>query len=401
MSDDDFGPAQRGGRGGRRGDDVRPLRSEDRPAPQREEGAGAPPRGGTATAAPEDDFGPVQRGRGPRIPRPRLPARERRGRRRRRGRVGVGTVAVILLVAVVGYAAVLAVLASVRLDRTEVDGLRSAGPLRANVLVAGSDTREGLTEEQLRELGTHRVGGGRSDTLFLLSTDGLNAAMLAFPRDLYVTRCDGQRARINTAGADQVGGPSCLVRTVADLTGLPVSHYMELDLAGFVDVVDAVGGITVTLEEPLVDRAAGADLPAGTQQLDGREALGFVRARQVGGDLARIERQQQFMSALSQRLASPTTWLNPVRLWNTTGAGAAALTADSGFGPLDMARVGLGVAGAGSDMPTYTVPATPQSVGGAAVLMPDEAGAADLFRSFEDGSALRASGEPDGEPEQP
>ncbi len=293
----------------------------------------------------------------------------------------------MLLVVLLAYGGGLAVLATVRLDRTRVEGLQTAGLLRTNVLVAGTDTREGFSDEELGEIGTDRVGGTRADSLFVLSTRGTNAAILALPRDLYVTRCDGQRARINSASNEQVGGASCLVRTVADLTGLRISHYLELDLAGFVDVVDAVGGVDMTLEEPLVDRKAGADLPAGPQRLTGAQALSFVRSRQQGGDLARIERQQEFMSALTRRLASPTTLLNPVRMVRATNSGAAALTANWRFGPLTIARLALAVGG--GDMPTYTVPASPQTVGGAAVLIPEEAAARELFQSFADGSALR------------
>lgn len=385
-NDEGFGPAQRGGRTGRRGEGTTKSagRPQDRQRARPHNEAGS--RGRATTASPDDTFGPPQRGRGSRVPRPRLPRRRvgsRAGGRRRT----VPKMLVILLVTVLAFGAALAVLASVRLDRTRVEGLQTAGLLRTNVLVAGSDSREGFSDEELGEIGTNRVGGTRADSLFVLSTRGTNAAVLALPRDLYVTRCDGQRARINSAAGDQVGGPSCLVQTVANLTGLRISHYLEMDLAGFVDVVDAVGGVDMTLEEPLVDRKAGANLPAGRQHLNGEQALSLVRSRQVGGDLGRIERQQEFMTALSRRMVSPTTLLNPVRLVRATNSGAAALTANWRFGPLTLARLGLAVGG--GDMPTYTVPANPQTIGGAAVLVPEEAPARELFQSFADGSALR------------
>lgn len=387
MSDDDFGPSQSGGRGGRRERDVRPLRDTRRAGDGAHAARSA--RGGT-TATAEDDFGPVQRGRSSRIPRPRP-----RRRRPSGGGPRLRTVLVVVLVAVVGFAASLMIVANVRLDRTQVQGLESAGLMRTNVLVAGGDSRSDLSEEQLDAIGTNRVEGNRADSLFLISTDGTSAALLALPRDLYVTRCDGERARINSAAAAAVGGgPGCLVQTVSDLTGLAISHYVELNLADFVDVVNALGGVTMTLQEPLVDRAAGADLPAGRQELDGTEALSLVRSRRVGGDLARIQRQQQFLQAVMSKMTSPTTLLNPWRLARTTYAGAGALTVDRGFGPLDLARLGVGLAGAGSGLQTYTVPTTPQSIGGAAVLVPDEGAAQQLFRSFADGSALRQAAEP-------
>lgn len=387
MSDDGFGPPQSGGRGGRPDREVRPLA---RP-PHREGAGGQDPAGGagTGTATADEGFGPVERGRSPRVPRPRL----RRGRATGR-RLRMRTVLVVVLVAVVGFGAALMAVASVRLQRTDVQGLESAGVLRTNVLVAGGDSRADLTDEQLDEIGTNRVAGTRADSLFLISTDGTDAALLAFPRDLYVQRCDGARARINSAANDAVGGPSCLVRTVSDLTGLSVSHYVELNLASFVDVVNALGGVTMTLDEPVVDRAAGADLPAGRQELDGTQALSLVRSRRVGGDLARIQRQQQFLQAVMGKMTSPTTLLNPWRLVRTTWAGAGALTANRGFGPLGFTRLGVGLAGAGSDLQTYTVPASPRTVGGQAVLVADEPAAGELFRSFADGSALREPAQP-------
>lgn len=381
MSGDGFGPAQRGGRGGRRDRDVQPLAGE--------EGAGDTRRGDHSAAPGGGEPTPAQRGRAPR--RPFL------GRRRghpgpRRPRLRAVLVAVV--VAVVGFGVALTVIASVRLERTEVEGLQSAGLERTNVLVAGGDSRGDLTQQQLAEIGTERVDGNRADSLFLLSTQGTSAALLALPRDLYVTRCDGQRARINSAANPALGGPSCLVRTVSELTGLPVSHYVELNLADFVDVVNALGGVTITLDQPVVDRAAGADLPAGRQKLDGTDALGLVRSRRAGGDLARVQRQHKFLQAVMARMTSPTTLLNPWRLTRTTYAGAGALTADAAFGPLDLARLGVGLAGAGRDLATYTVPTTPRTVGGAAVLVPDERAAQQLYASFADGSALGESAQP-------
>lgn len=387
MSDDGFGPPQSGGRGGRHDREVRPLGPPPRGEGDQGPGAEGHTRTGTATA--EEGFGPIQRGRSPRIPRPRLRRGRGRGRRPR-----MRTALVVVLIAVVGFGAALMAIATVRLERTDVEGLESAGVLRTNVLVAGGDSRADLTEEQLDEIGTNRVAGTRADSLFLISTDGTNAALLAFPRDLYVQRCDGVRARINSAANDAVGGPSCLVRTVSDLTGLAISHYVELNLADFVDVVDALGGVTLTLDEPLVDRAAGADLPAGRQELDGTEALSFVRSRRIGGDLARIQRQQQFLQAIMSKMTSPTTLLNPWRLLRTTWAGAGALTANRGFGPLGFARLGVGLAGAGSALQTYTVPTSPRTIDGKAVLVPNESAAEELYRSFAEGSALRQPAQP-------
>ncbi len=290
---------------------------------------------------------------------------------------------VLLLVSGLGLMAY----ASSRIERIPVQGLTSS-PGRMNILVVGSDSREGMTPEEQRELGTGSVGGKRTDTIFVLSVQGQRAAMLSFPRDLYVTRCDGSSGRINAAFTTG-DGPSCLVQTIRQLSGIELTHYLEISFLGFRDIVDAVGGVNVYLEKPISDASAHIDLPAGCNHLDGRDALGFVRVRKIDDDLGRISRQQYFLQQLAKSAASPSTIANPLRLFSTAGAVADALIADEDFGPIDMVRLGLGARGiAGGSLPSYTVPATPQTIGGAAVLVPKDAEAAPLFAAFRDGSVF-------------
>jgi LCP family protein required for cell wall assembly len=322
-----------------------------------------------------DDYGPVLRGR----------------HRRRVGRRLAKTLFVLLLVAAVagaGLATALLVYTSAHLQREPVRGLQPAlgGPM--NVLVVGSDSREGLTEEDLLRLGTHAVEGMRTDTILLLSISGGRAAMLSFPRDLFVTRCDGTRARINTAYA--AGGPSCMVETVRAMTGIAVTHYAEMNFLGFIRVVDAVGGVTVDVPAPLVDQAAGVNLDAGCQRLDGYQAIGYVRARKVDNDLGRVQRQQQFIRAVAAEVTAPSTLLNVPRLFAVARDGGQAITVNERLGIIDLLRLARGARGlAGAGVATYTVPATPGNVGGAAVLFPAEAAADALFARFRDGSVLR------------
>lgn len=377
MGDDGWGPVQRGS-----GD----AEDDDAPAPPP-----PPPRDGA------EGFGPVQRGRA--RPTRTAPSREARGRSikepgrtrpsrstpRRSARVVLLAVAVLGL-AVAGTGAILAVYTSMQINHVEVDGLGSADG-RMNVLVVGNDSRQGLTDEELLELGTEAVDGDRTDTIFLLSISGGRAAMLSLPRDLYVTRCDGTQGRINAAYA--LGGPTCMAQTVTQLSGIPVTHYAEVNFLGFIKIVDAVGGVTLFFDEPFVDRPAGIDLPAGCQRLDGSQAIGFVRARTIDGDLGRIARQQRFIAELADEVTQPSTLLNPVRLFATAGSAGRALTASENLGLVDLlrlARAGRGFAGDG--LATYTVPAGGARIGGAAVLVPDERAADALFAQFRDGSIL-------------
>lgn len=361
MSDDGFGPALRGGGGGGRDDAV------DRTYGER--WAGDTPSGGL----PGEHFGPPVRGR------------------RRRVRVGglakslvsaALSIAVVALVGGVGVAA----FASSRIAREPVDGL-VGGQGSFNVLVVGSDTREGFSEAELQALGTEAVEGRRTDTIFLLAIEGGSAAMLSFPRDLYVTGCDGTQGRINASY--NAGGPGCLVQTVSGTTGIGIDHYVEVNLFGFTRIVDAVGGVPIYLDEPLVDRFAGVDLPAGCHLLDGRAAVGFVRARYVDSDLGRIARQQRFLKQLAAEVISPSTLVNVPRLLRVATAAGDTLRADDGLDLLDLLRVGRAARGlAGGGLATYTVPANAANVDGAEVLVPDAAAAEPLYASFRDGSVL-------------
>ncbi|MBW3576748.1 MAG: LCP family protein [Actinobacteria bacterium] len=308
---------------------------------------------------------------------------------RRRGRRSVRVVLVIVVLVVLAAAATgvgAAVYASAQMQHVEVGGLDGASrPL--HVLVVGSDSRAGLTPEQQRELATGDTAGERADTIFLMTVSGRRAAVLAFPRDLYVERCDGSTGRIN--GAFAIGGADCLVRTVRDLSDIPIDHYLAVHFLGFRHIVDAVGGVDLCLDQPIADPFAGIDLPAGCQRLDGRQALGYVRVRKIDSDLQRIERQQQFLKALAQEVISPSVALNPLRLYETAGRVGNALTGDQGLGTVALVRLGFGMLGVASGRSvTHTVPATPANVGGGAVLRVNEDEAEQLFERFRDGSVL-------------
>lgn len=273
--------------------------------------------------------------------------------------------------------------ASSRIAREDVQGLDRGGVY--HVLVTGTDSRENLSDEQRNELNTGSAGGERTDTIFVLSVQGSKAAMLAFPRDLFVERCDGSEGRINAATT--IDGQGCLVETVSQLSNLPIRHAIQIDFLGFRDVVEATNGVEVCLDQPIADRDAGIDLPAGCQRLRGSDALGFVRVRKIDDDFGRIQRQQQFLKALAGEVARPSTVLNPFRFYSVAGAMGGALRADEGLSSVDLLRLGLGARGiANGRIATETVPAVPANVGGAAVLQVSEPEAGDVFDRFRTGA---------------
>ncbi|MER7910333.1 MULTISPECIES: LCP family protein [unclassified Streptomyces] len=244
-------------------------------------------------------------------------------------------------------------------DTTAADELRRyekerppAGASAArNILLIGSDTRSGEGNERYgRDKGTQR-----SDTMILLhlSAGRKSATAVSLPRDLMVTvpscrKPDGTRTREQFAQfnlAFEVGGTACTIRTVEKLTGTRVDHHMVIDFQGFKKMVDAVDGVEVCLKEPVDDEDAHLKLPAGRQTLHGEQALGFVRARKSlgnGSDTERMDRQQQFLGALVNKVQSNGVLLNPARLYPVLDAATKSITTDAGLDSLrdlyDLAR---------------------------------------------------------------
>lgn len=300
---------------------------------------------------------------------------------------------VVVLLLPVAWGGVLLVRLSTAMDRVPVDAFAGTRDGPMHILVTGSDSRADLTPEERRELTTGGAEGERTDSIFVLTINRGRAAILAFPRDLYVTRCDGSRGRINAAL--QIGGEDCLVQTVQDLSGIPLHHYVQITFGGFRDIVDAVGGVELCLDRAINDRKAGIDLPAGCQRLSGTDALGFVRTRAIDNDFGRIKRQQQFLGALARELATPATVLNPARSFQATGAIGGAMRTNDDMGPIALARLALGLrALAGGQAVAETVPATGATIGGASVLEVQQGPAEELFTAFRTGRVLdQADGE--------
>lgn len=154
---------------------------------------------------------------------------------------------------------------------------------------------------------------GRSDTMMLARFDPINNqfAVLSIPRDTSVDVPGYGRQKIN--GANALGGESLASRTVTALTGMPIDHYVVLNVHGLVELVDALGGITVQVPKRMKyrDRSAKLDinLNPGPYTLNGTEAMGFVRFRHDAlGDIGRVQRQEIFMRAVIDKAISPASW---------------------------------------------------------------------------------------------
>jgi LCP family protein required for cell wall assembly len=232
-----------------------------------------------------------------------------------------------------------------------------------NFLILGSDSRKGLSKKEQRKIGTtpDAVQGQRADTIIVVN---VNAAKNR-TRDLLVDIPNHSRDKINSAFEY---GANSMVRTVEKLTGLDIDHYVQINFAGFEGLVDALGGVKICVDRPLVDDLAGLDLPhAGCYHLNGHRSLAFVRARHVEGDtipdFSRIARQQQFMRAVIDKLLSAGALLkNPIGLFNAVKEN---LVVDHGLNVYDLQDLTRKLSGLGQGGVAFrVVPAVPEVIDG-------------------------------------
>ncbi len=274
-----------------------------------------------------------------------------------------------------------------------IDGPRpDRVPGRAlNFLLVGSDSRDGMTEAELKQAGTEFTPGRRSDTMILvhLSADREHVTLLSFPRDAWVEipahgGKPAHEAKINTSFS--AGGPVLAIKTVERLTGIRVDHYIEVNFAGFQRLVDALDGVDVCLPTAVKEPLSGINLPAGRSRVKGRQALAFVRQRHglPRGDLDRIARQQQFMGALMQRATSKGVLLNPFRLKEFLDVATKSVQVDEDLGFNEMKDLGLAMKGLEPGRVAFvTVPVAGQGRrNGQSVVLLDEPAGKELYRAI-------------------
>lgn len=285
----------------------------------------------------------------------------------RRISIGVGSFLMVLsLVAVVAYKHLEGNIEGISTD-TLTDRPDVETPKAINVLVMGSDTRDGANGQA--------AGGstpGLSDTTMILhlSASRQFAYGISLPRDSMVQRPDcarkgggisaGGLVQFNSAYA--VGGPLCTVKTVEALTGIRMNHFVVIDFVGFKAMVNAINGVEVCVPEEVNDTIGNINLPAGTYTVTGEQALDYVRVRYgIGaptGDIGRMKRQQAFIAAMIQKVVSAGTLANPVRLFKFLDAATDSLTTDQEFANLkQLATLGNSLKNIGLDKIQFlTVP---------------------------------------------
>jgi len=249
---------------------------------------------------------------------------------------------------------------------TKAAGVLKPGGAKAsdgaeNVLLVGSDSRSGAGDEFAQApKGQEQVIGQRSDTVILahLAKGHQKATLVSLPRDSWINipaytdpkgvSHPAHMDKLNAAFS--LGGASLLVKTVQQLTGVHIDHYVEIDFTGFQNMVNALGGVDVCLARPAKDRYTGINLSAGNHHLDGAQALAFVRQRHnlPLGDIDRIKRQQAFLASMLRKVESAGTLANPLKLNAFIDALTKSVTVDSGTSAADLGKMALKLKGLSS-----------------------------------------------------
>ena len=254
-------------------------------------------------------------------------------------------------------------------------------------LILGSDSREGFVKNT-------NVEGQRADTIILVQVDPVHerTIVLSIPRDLRVNIPGFGMNKINTAFSH---GPNVMVKTVTQLTGIKINHYIEINFVGFEGIVNALGGVPICVDRPLIDQLTGLNLPRkGCYNLKGQQALEFVRARHIEGDLipdfSRISRQQQFMRAVIQKSLSIGS---VTQLPDLIDAVKSNLVIDKNLNLYSLQDLTIKLAELGQHGVDFrVVPSVPEMIGDVAYVTLLEPRASDLFKRIREGQNLGGLG---------
>lgn len=287
------------------------------------------------------------------------------------------------------------------------EGFQEGQPF--NILVIGTDKRTGAGNEGYGDKGS--VGHADTNILFHVSKDRTNATAVSIPRDLVtdIPECETKqpdgtvkkipgtnRVRFNTSLGQDGRDPGCTMRTVKELTGLTVDHFMMADFNAVKEMTTAVGGVKVCLAHPVNDPKSHLKLPAGESTIQGEQALAFVRTRHSFGDesdLSRIKTQQQFLSSMIRQMKSDDTLTSPTKLYDLADAATKALTVDTGIGSISKLKA---LAGELTDIDTKNITFTTLPVidnpdeppNRRATVVPDPVKAPRLFEMLQSDTSL-------------
>ena len=283
-----------------------------------------------------------------------------------------------------------------------------------NYLIVGSDTREGLSREEIKRLrvgGTDVAAGKRSDTMLLIhiSKKRDKAAIISIPRDSYalIPEHNNSQGKVIPAAYSKInsaynwGGAPLLIETLESMSDLRIDHYVELNFVGFVRMVNALGGVEICTKKDINDPKSHLTLPAGTHVLDGIDSLKFVRTRVFDGlgDIGRMKRQQEFAGAMLRKATSTGVLLNPVKMVDFINSALDSVVTDEGLSQGDLLTLGKQLRNlSASNVRTLTIPLKYYNYnqnGVSAAVLWDPVLAPELFERIKNDEALIEEVRPD------
>ncbi|MFB7270490.1 LCP family protein [Streptomyces sp. NPDC056244] len=226
-----------------------------------------------------------------------------------------------------------------------------AGQTPLNILLIGSDSR--ATAENVKLGGSKDTAGnpplGDVQMLVHVSADRKNASVVSIPRDTRVDipECkDAETGKVwpktNAIINESLarGGAGCTLSTWEKLTGVYIDHWMTIDFSGVVSMADAIGGVEVCVENNVWDRplpgvpgGSGLKLTAGTHQIQGKQALQWLRTRHAfESDLGRAKAQHMYMNAMIRELKSQNIFTDTMRLTGLAEAATKSLEVSEEIG---------------------------------------------------------------------
>ncbi|WP_160147099.1 LCP family protein [Thermomonospora echinospora] len=257
-----------------------------------------------------------------------------------------------------------------KIDRDNVDDqLNADRPEKLNnslnILLLGSDSRDGAN----KQFGADNGGGSDTTILMHISPGGDRAIGISFPRDSMVqipeckkkdgTRVPAQFGQLNWAYS--FAGPACTWNLIESITDIRIDHYAEIDMSGFIEVVDALGGVEICVPKAINDPKADLVLRKGRQTVMGKQAVGYVRTRTGGlgdgSDLSRIKRQQAFMGSVVNKATSGGLLKDPAKTYSFLQAVAGAVKVDDRLTLSGMQKLASSLRGMSAGKVTFvTVP---------------------------------------------
>jgi LCP family protein required for cell wall assembly len=228
-----------------------------------------------------------------------------------------------------------------------------------NLFLAGTDACEPAYAQYFGDRCTGKDAEGELNDVNMLvhiSDNPRRVTVISFPRDLMIPipSCTKEDGSTSPAMSKQMlnsaytyGGLGCVVKTVSQLTGLDIQYAAKITWGGVIEVTNAIGGVEVCLANGIKDPYTGIDWPAGMRNIEGIDALQFLRTRHGvgnGGDLGRISNQQQYMSRLARKLVSEEVLSNPATLYKLATTAVDNITPSQSLtNPLTLVQIALAV----------------------------------------------------------